>query len=257
MRMEPATSDTIPPRTWSNVFSGLLWFAIGFTVITGAQIVVATAFGLSLSRQTGTEMDERVMQRIFLDGDLVGFAFPLAFVALAALVLAAIHRRGRQTVEYLALKPVSPIVLARWAAVTLLLMLFSYVIGLVSGRPDIPEWLEAAYPTVDHAILFGFSIVLVGPLLEEMLYRGYILKTWLESRLSRTTTIVLLSLLWTVTHLQYDVYDMLWIFILGLALAYARVATGSLYPPLLMHMLWNGAALMQLEWYFAHQGSFG
>ena len=61
---------------------------------------------------------------------------------------------------------------------------------------------------------------------------------------------LLLWLLWTATHLQYDFYDMAWVLVLGMLLAYARLAMRSLHPPLLMKILWNFAAIVQLEWYF-------
>lgn len=243
------------PRRWSNVFGGLLWFVLGFAIITLSQITVAGVFGFLAAREAGGGLDEQAMQRIFLDGDLVGFAFPLALPVVLVLVASAIRRRRRDVADYLALTPVRAAVLLRWGIATLLLMGLSYTVGLATGRPEIPEWLETAYPSVDHGVVFALSIVFFGPLLEEVLYRGYILQTWLESPLNRTAVMVLLSLLWTVTHLQYDIYDLTWVFVLGLLLGYARLATRSLYPPLLMHVLWNCAALAQLQWHFTQTGA--
>ncbi len=241
-----------PPRRWSNVFSGLLWFAAGFMVITAAQVVVATAIAITTTTNSGGYLDEHAKHQILSDGDIVAFAFPLALPIVLALLSVAIRNRRRDISEYLALNSVSAAVLARWAVLTLVLMLLSYGIGLVTGQPEIPEWVATAYPSVDHRVVFALSVVVLGPVLEEGLYRGYILRTWIESPLNQTTSMVLLSLLWTVTHVQYQFYDMAWVFVLGMALVYARLATRSLYPPLLMHMLWNFAAIVQLEWHFSH-----
>jgi membrane protease YdiL (CAAX protease family) len=90
---------------------------------------------------------------------------------------------------------------------------------------------------------------LLGPLLEELLFRGYILKTWMQSKLGPLRAGVLVSLLWALIHLQYDAYDMFWVFLLGLLLSWSRLKTESIYPPLLLHVFWNSVASAQLLYY--------
>jgi hypothetical protein len=58
--------------------------------------------------------------------------------------------------------------------------------------------------------------------------------------------VVLMALVWSSLHIQYDAYGMASIFVLGLVLGTVRIKTGSLWGPLLMHALWNLAATVQI-----------
>jgi membrane protease YdiL (CAAX protease family) len=128
-------------------------------------------------------------------------------------------------------------------------MLASYISAIVFDRPDVPEWLETAFVMVDYKYLFWFGLVICAPVLEEVLFRGYILRAWLESKLHPSTAILLVSVLWALTHFQYDFYDMFWVFILGVLLAYSRVRSGSLYPAISIHCAWNFVAYIGLEYH--------
>jgi len=236
-------------RTWSNLFSGLIWLFWGFGLIVACQFAAAVFLGVQQMLQTGVEPDEAAVQKLFEDGDLIGIAFPVAMVIVVALIALVIKfRRKRSVVEYLALRPQPIGVLMRWLGLAVLLLSVSYVSGVVFDRPDVPEWMVTAFTTVDYKYLFVFGLAVCGPVVEEVLYRGYILRASLESRLHPGVAIVLVSALWALTHLQYDLYDMFWIFALGILLAYSRVRTGSLYPAITIHCAWNLLAYIGLEY---------
>ena len=58
--------------------------------------------------------------------------------------------------------------------------------------------------------------------------------------------ILLTSTLWSVIHVQYDLYGVANIFAAGLLLGYARLKTNSILPTILMHALMNLAATIQV-----------
>lgn len=58
--------------------------------------------------------------------------------------------------------------------------------------------------------------------------------------------IVLSSLIWAPLHLQYDLYGILMVLVLGLLFGYARLKTNSVYIPIAMHALMNFIASMEV-----------
>lgn len=238
-------------RTWSNLFSGMIWLFWGFGLILASQIAAAIILGVIEATQSGIQPDETSIQRLSEDGDLIGIAFPIAMVAVLALITLVVKfRRKRSVIEYLALNPQPIGVLMRWLGLAGLVMLASYLSDIVFERPYMPEWLVTAFVTVDYKYLFLFGLAFCGPVLEEVLFRGYILRAWLESKLHPGTAIVLVSALWALIHFQYDFYDMFWVFIIGLLLAYSRVRSKSLYPAITIHCAWNFVAYIGLEYHF-------
>jgi len=239
-------------RTWSNLFSGIIWLFWGVVIIGACQIAAAILLAVVEALKTGIKPDQVTFQKLFEDGDLIGIAFPLAMViVLALLALVIKFRRKRSIVEYLALRPQPVGVLMRWLGLASLLLLANSISGVVLNRPNVPEWIATAFATVDYKYLFLFGLVVCGPVLEEALYRGYLLRAALESKLHPSAAIVLVSALWALTHLQYDLYDMFWVFILGILLAYSRFRTGSVFPAVTIHCVWNAAAYIAWEYNLA------
>jgi uncharacterized protein len=93
--------------------------------------------------------------------------------------------------------------------------------------------------------LLWVAVVVCAPWGEEVFFRGFLFKGWLHSVLGGWGTVLLTSLIWAVIHLQYDLYGITTIFVGGLLLGYARLKSGSIYPPILMHTLMNVLAMTQ------------
>lgn len=247
----PDTSNSAE-RSWSNFYSGLIWYVLGFLIIVGSQIIAGIVLVAIETLRAGTALDEAAATEIFLDGDIIGIAFPIGMVAIIATVSLLIkYRRKRDIAEYLALNNRSLGVIVRWLKSAALILGLCWASGIIFNRPDVPEWVEKTYCSLDYKFLFFFALVICAPILEEVLYRGYILRAWMESKLDPTVAVVLLSVLWAATHLQYDLYDMFWVFVLGLFLAYARLRSGSLYPAIAIHSAWNLAAFLAMEYHLA------
>lgn len=88
-------------------------------------------------------------------------------------------------------------------------------------------------------IVTFISIVIVAPVAEEVMFRGYlfgklkkVVKVWIA--------VILSALLFAVAHLQFNVA--LDTFALGVVLALLRVTSGSIWASILLHMLKNGIA---------------
>jgi membrane protease YdiL (CAAX protease family) len=94
-----------------------------------------------------------------------------------------------------------------------------------------------------HAGAFAlnlFAFALVGPVSEELTFRG--LGFYLLRPFGDTTAIVLIGLLFGLWHGLIEALPVLVVF--GLGLAYLRSRTKSIFPGMILHALFNGAALV-------------
>ena len=85
-------------------------------------------------------------------------------------------------------------------------------------------------------VLVGLVVVVCIPIVEEILYRG-VLFGFIRRQGSTTGAIWISSVVFGIAHL--DVSNSIGTGVLGLALAYMRVHTGSIYPAILTHMAFN------------------
>ncbi len=88
-------------------------------------------------------------------------------------------------------------------------------------------------------LLAFVSLVVIAPLAEEVLFRGYLLGK-LRKYTDTWVAVLVTSLLFGVVHFAWNVgVD---VFVLSIALCVLRLKTGSLWAPILLHMLKNGIA---------------
>jgi membrane protease YdiL (CAAX protease family) len=97
-------------------------------------------------------------------------------------------------------------------------------------------------------IAMGIAIVLIGPWVEELIFRGAIFGPMAKGQ-RMSTVIVATSAIFALVHVEPTV--MLPIFLLGLAMGYLRAASGSLVPSMLFHTSFNGTQFIDLYTYDA------
>ncbi len=111
--------------------------------------------------------------------------------------------------------------------------------------PQSPSKEQGLTPTgwePKHAAAFAANVVLfavVAPFVEELMFRG--VGQSLLRFLGRWPSIVLVGVLFGVTHGLLEALLVLVPF--GIALAYVRDRTDSVYPGMVVHAVFNGAAL--------------
>lgn len=170
----------------------------------------------------------------------------LAKVALSCaaigFMLFAAKKKGLSFSEDLGLR--APKVVA--AALFLLLWvclvaLEEYLTRSVAGAqakawPAYPEYIVA---------LRVLAIGVLGPIAEELVFRGFLFAVLRRTRLGVVGAIVIAAAIWSVIHLDYSPILLMLIFVDGLALGLARHASGSLYLPIAMHVLGNMFSISQ------------
>ncbi len=88
-------------------------------------------------------------------------------------------------------------------------------------------------------ILAFISLVIIAPVAEEVLFRGYLLGK-LRKYAPLWVAILVTSALFAFVHFQWNVA--IDVFVLSIVLCLLRVVSGSLWPSILLHMMKNGVA---------------
>ncbi len=183
-------------------------------------------------------------------------AFALPIVAILALLIA----RGVSTVTLFGLKRVG-LVRALGTAVGLLLLLLPLLVvasGITSqllGGHSEPQSLVKTYQDAAKAgraeIVWQvmISAVIIAPITEEILFRGYFYPT-LKRIAGPLPAALGISLLFGAVHVTALGFPVLTILALSLTLSYEW--SGSLLVPMFMHAWFNAANLLLMWWQASH-----
>ena len=90
-----------------------------------------------------------------------------------------------------------------------------------------------------NPILLILAIGIVGPIFEEVFFRGFLFKH-LEIKWGGAMAVLFTSIIFTIVHVQYNLIILgLVLFPMALLLGYARLKTKSLMPPIIIHCFNN------------------
>lgn len=221
--------------------TSLLWLAL--TGLLATTIILALKGGLSLPIES---------QQALLDahqGDVIGLAYLFAFpLIIATLRYVSQRHRNHSFSDYMGLHPVDRITILRWLGALLIFGIVAVICAVICAdifaRPKVPEWIQTTLNNTQQPWLLFAAIVFLAPVAEELVYRGYVLRAWSQTWLGATGATIAVSLVWAIVHLQYDLYDAVWIVLMGLLLSLSRIYSGSLIPAIVLHCSWNTAAVL-------------
>jgi membrane protease YdiL (CAAX protease family) len=98
------------------------------------------------------------------------------------------------------------------------------------------------YPQISLRVLIVVTAILILPVAEEMIFRGF-LQTLLRSYILRPwRAVILTSLVFIVFHKDPQHWPAL--FMLSLAMGYAYEKTGSLFRPIFIHSMFNALSVL-------------
>ena len=168
------------------------------------------------------------------------FAVPLVF-------LIAKLKKGSNLKEYFSLNGFCRKTLLFWILATLLLLTAEDAITTFFMIQEIPNFMmNISYPTDVSKVLLVLGVAFFAPVLEEVIFRGFLLKGLTNSFIGVWGAIIISSFVWASVHFQYELVYLVMIFVTGLVFGYAKVKTNSLFIPILMHVLFNLVAMVEL-----------
>jgi membrane protease YdiL (CAAX protease family) len=83
------------------------------------------------------------------------------------------------------------------------------------------------------------ATIVVAPIGEELLFRGFLFRGFVREPQDAWPAVILIALIWSILHVQYDVFTTAVLFLIGVLLGFVRWRTGSTTLAILMHMLLN------------------
>ena len=231
---------------WSAGQTLALALAIAVLLPLVNMVVAMVMAGLAAAQDPSFDSPQFYRQ-LRQNGGYLTFASLAANIATIWIVIQFIRLRKAVTwVTYLALRLPSR---SGWLTALVAAALFlvaSQVAGGLFQRPDSPDFLRQVYATATPMVLFWIAVGVVAPVAEEIYFRGFIYIGLRNSALGVVGAIVITAAIWSMIHLQYDVYDKVEIFLLGLLLGWLRFRYNNLLIPIMAHGLINTVALTGL-----------
>ena len=186
------------------------------------------------------------------DGTVVSISIMIGCVLLVAISALVIRVRGGNLKQYLVLRPFSLAVGMGMIGLLLIFMIGSQALTYVLDKSPL-AFVDPLYQSVSSVWLLIFAMVIVAPIYEELIFRGILWSAIAEQFTSPPDTeyrgaivaSLVTSLIFAVIHLQYGIYEISTIVVLALLFCYARIKSGSLILPILLHIINNGAAMWQ------------
>jgi uncharacterized protein len=182
------------------------------------------------------------MQAAQYDGATVTISVLVLNPVTIGVLLLAIRAAGAKAAEYLALVwPRSRDFIIGVVGIVIIIAATDAIL-YITGRAIVSPFQVISYSTAVQQgwlLPYIFATVIVAPAGEEAMFRGYLFRGFARSEQTAWPAIVVISLLWTLPHLQYDWTGMAEIFVAGLFLGWVRWRSGSTLLTFLLHALFN------------------
>jgi len=252
----PAQADPeqAPPR-WGAPGT-IIWTLLIGAVFIFVQVLVLLV--LAQAQHPDTPLSDIDLTGLESHGGALALAtLGTTLVVLPLLLLVIKLKRGSSLRDHLALAPVSPGTLAFWSGAALALMLVSDLLKWALGLPVAVDFVVDTYNSMGNPVIFLISVAVLAPVTEELMFRGFMVSGLQRSRLGSSGAVIFTALFWAVIHMQYGLFDITLIFLLGCLLGASRIVTGSVYPAVAAHMTVNFLSYVLIGMYLATQSGAG
>jgi CAAX protease family protein len=230
-----ATGDVKPWGRWATLGLSLV------ALFAGQGVALATLmrwYGLNLSQWSV----------LTVDGVLVTLSVYIATVVQVALLALMTLPTGAGPARYLGL------ILPRKRDLILSVVIVVVVGAMLDGAAKmlglspVSQFQADIYRSARAAGWLPWlwlAIVVVGPIGEETLFRGFLFRGWHRSPRDTWVVIIATALLWALSHAQYNLYLIGQVFVFGLLLGWFRFKSGSTLLTILLHGLLNFVAMLE------------
>lgn len=244
--------DTINSKKDSGIWGP--WPTVGFGVAIFAVYVIVQSIAIVIFAVVSLVSDPtlsilQLAQNISNNGLAIAISiYPSTIVGVGLIFVFIRARTGVNIREYLGIKSITKkTTLVLLSIPPLLIVLLELVSALFKSSSS--QFMIDIYRTSIWPVFLWLAVVIFAPIFEETFFRGFLFVGLKQSRIGSVGTIALTTLLWALLHVQYDVYTMSTIVVLGVILGIVRLKSDSLWSPLLIHSFWNLLAMVQTALY--------
>jgi len=242
----PAHAAARPPKIW-KFWGTILWGLFIFGAMFAGQLAV---FGYFVLQKAGP-LDLHQAALMAATGVTISLSVITGVPAVAGACWIAIRPTRTPFADYLALRWTSSKNFAIGVVSLFVLVACWDLLSRALGREITPGFMGDVLKSAraEGALwLLVLAFCVAAPISEEFFARGFLYRGWSESRLGPAGAIALSSIVWTVLHLQYDLFFLGEVLSIGLLLGYLRYRTGSTWLTIVLHGLNNLAATLQTIW---------
>jgi membrane protease YdiL (CAAX protease family) len=179
-------------------------------------------------------------------GAIILFIFVSAPVQVAILALAAAYKDNVAAYLGYRLPRRGEIVLS--LAILAAMIAAGDTISWLAGRNIVDRFQTDIYQaarSVDQLPLLLVAVIVLIPIGEETLFRGFLIRGWLKSPRLAWPVILVTAALFAIIHVQYDWFLILQVFAFGVLFGWTRWATGSTLLTMLLHTVVNLEGMLE------------
>lgn len=250
----PSVPTPDPQAARSPVQPWGLWATVGWSALLTLLFIGMQTLGAAWAISHLARLDPRLgamvlIERIERNGTVLTIAALLSStVCMGAIFGIATLRKKGSPWAYLQIRSPDLRQLGLWLMITL-----GAIIGIDSlkgilGIEIVPQFSIDIYTTAGSLPLLYLVVVILAPLYEEMMFRGFLLQGLRYSWLGSMGALWITALIWAAIHTQYDGVNILTIVLFGLLLGLAQLRTQCLVIPMAMHALNNLISMLQAAW---------
>jgi membrane protease YdiL (CAAX protease family) len=243
----PERDDTrarcVPWGFWGSC----LWTAAA--IVIWALLQLATMVALFSWFDVGAYLSDAEIEAFSSHALIVSLVGIAAAPGELAVIWLAIRLARCRAVDYLALVWPRRCDLALGFVCIAVLLPFADLTSHLAGEPIVPDFVRDLYVTGRDGgtlWLLAIALIIVAPLTEELVFRGFLFRGVAASRAGVGGAILISSALWAVMHIQYSPFFIAHIFVIGLLFGWLRWRSGSTTLTLILHAFVNLASLLQI-----------
>jgi hypothetical protein len=238
-------------KPWGLVAS-LVWGFAAIAAWLGVQVAIGD---VALEWFLGGTVPSETLE-LGTHGPFVAIVTIGAAVVPLAVIAFAVQSAGCGISDYLGLRfPERRFVLLGLLSLAIIIPLVDLVSWL-AGYAVTPSFVIDIYRSARDAgglLLLTVALVVAAPLVEEVVFRGFLLPGLAASRLGASGAILFTSVFWALLHVQYQPFYLLQIIVLGIVFGWLRLKSGSTMLTIILHGLLNFVAMAQAavvaEWF--------
>jgi len=233
------------PQFWGPLAT-LAWGILILLGLVITQAITALVY-IVLAGGAAPRAGSPALESLKYDGRLLSWCtFATAIICGLAIIIVVKLKRGSKLSDYLGLILPNRRQLFFWLVVLITFIGLSDGISILLGKPTTPEFMVKAYSSLASPWILWVALLVAAPLSEELFFRGFLIKGFSASALRWYGAVIISSVMWAAIHIQYDLYGMGTVLVLGFILGTARIKSGSIILTMLLHSFTNLVATAEV-----------
>jgi membrane protease YdiL (CAAX protease family) len=221
-----------------------------FVLMFLPQFILVFVFSIFLGIQQGEDLSTEVVGAWFSSVSTqlsISLVTPLILVPL--LVKATNLTGWNNRLAFWAVYPITRKDIKKWISIGLIYCFFSLMLVELLNLPteQFMSDLKNASNSLPVLVLVLITICLVIPVMEELIFRGWLYSKIAESKLGHIGALIITSIIFTAIHTQYDnAVTLASIFTFGLLLGFVRYKTSNISYTVAIHIIYNSMGMIAL-----------